>query len=64
MQGLKVAEPHAAGDLVARLRDHHRLLTVPAGQNVIRILPPLVVSDAEIDQALTAFGDVAAAVSA
>ena len=64
MQGLKVAEPHAAGDLVARLRDDHRLLTVPAGQNVIRILPPLVVSDAEIDQALAAFGDVAAAVSA
>ena len=59
MQGLKVAEPFAAGDLVARLRDDHNLLTVPAGQNVIRILPPLVVTNEEIDRALAAFDAVA-----
>lgn len=28
------------------------LLTVPAGDNVVRLLPPLTVSEAEIDQAI------------
>jgi acetylornithine/N-succinyldiaminopimelate aminotransferase len=32
------------------LRDHHQLLTVAAGDNTIRILPPLVISDAEVDE--------------
>ncbi|MGY6550953.1 MAG: acetylornithine transaminase [Erythrobacter sp.] len=32
------------------LRDHHQLLTVAAGDNTIRILPPLVIGDAEIDE--------------
>ncbi|PKP99006.1 MAG: acetylornithine transaminase [Alphaproteobacteria bacterium HGW-Alphaproteobacteria-15] len=32
------------------LRDHHHLLTVAAGDNTIRIIPPLVVGDAEIDE--------------
>jgi acetylornithine/N-succinyldiaminopimelate aminotransferase len=35
----------------AALRDQH-LLSVPAGDNVIRLLPPLIVSDAEIRDAL------------
>ncbi len=32
------------------LRDHHQLLTVAAGDNTIRIIPPLVIGDAEIDE--------------
>jgi acetylornithine/N-succinyldiaminopimelate aminotransferase len=32
------------------LRDHHQLLTVAAGDNTIRIIPPLVIDDAEIDE--------------
>ena len=32
------------------LRDHHQLLTVAAGDNTIRILPPLVIGDAEIEE--------------
>ena len=32
------------------LRDHHQLLTVAAGDNTLRVLPPLVVGDAEIDE--------------
>ena len=32
------------------LRDHHQLLTVAAGDNTIRILPPLVIGDAEMDE--------------
>ena len=35
---------------VAHLRDNHRLLTVAAGDNTMRILPPLVVGEAEIDE--------------
>ena len=34
---------------VAHLRDHHQILTVAAGENVVRILPPLIIEQAEID---------------
>ena len=36
------------------------LLTVPAGDDVVRVLPPLVVADAEIDEALGLLDRVAA----
>jgi acetylornithine/N-succinyldiaminopimelate aminotransferase len=29
-----------------------KLLTVAAGENVVRLLPPLIASEAEIDQAV------------
>jgi acetylornithine/N-succinyldiaminopimelate aminotransferase len=32
------------------LRDNHQLLTVAAGDQTLRILPPLVIGDAEIDE--------------
>ncbi|MEP0562718.1 MAG: aminotransferase class III-fold pyridoxal phosphate-dependent enzyme, partial [Qipengyuania citrea] len=32
------------------LRDNHQLLTVAAGDNTLRILPPLVAGDAEFDE--------------
>ena len=32
------------------LRDNHQLLTVAAGDNTLRLLPPLVIGDAEIDE--------------
>ena len=32
------------------LRDNHQLLTVAAGDNTLRVLPPLVAGDAEIDE--------------
>ncbi|GAB5348900.1 acetylornithine transaminase [Alteriqipengyuania sp. 357] len=32
------------------LRDHHQLLTVAAGDNTLRVLPPLVIGDAEMDE--------------
>jgi acetylornithine/N-succinyldiaminopimelate aminotransferase len=32
------------------LRDKHQLLTVAAGDQTLRILPPLVIGDAEIDE--------------
>jgi acetylornithine/N-succinyldiaminopimelate aminotransferase len=45
MLGLKVKVPN--GDFAAAARDE-RLLTIPAGDNVVRILPPLIVSDEEL----------------
>ncbi|MGB7407235.1 MAG: aspartate aminotransferase family protein [Pontixanthobacter sp.] len=32
------------------LRDHHQLMMVAAGDNTLRLLPPLVVGDAEIEE--------------
>lgn len=39
------------GEVLAMLHDH-KLLCVPAGNNVLRLLPPLTVTDAEIDEAV------------
>lgn len=48
MLGLKMkSEPRP---FVAHLRDNHGLLTVGSGDNTVRILPPLVIGDAEIDE--------------
>jgi acetylornithine/N-succinyldiaminopimelate aminotransferase len=59
--GLKCRVPNVA--LNAALREQH-LLTVPAGDNVIRLLPPLVVTDDEIRDALDRIRAGAAALSA
>jgi acetylornithine/N-succinyldiaminopimelate aminotransferase len=47
--GVKAVVPSA--DLVAALRDE-RLLTVGAGDNVVRFLAPLIVSEAEIEHSV------------
>src|SRR6201996_7243935 len=47
--GLKAVVP--SGDLVNALRDQ-KLLTVGAGDNVVRFLPPLIVNEAEIEDAV------------
>lgn len=46
MQGLKLKADSRA--FVAHLRDNHNLLTVGAGDNVVRILPPLVITEEHI----------------
>jgi acetylornithine/N-succinyldiaminopimelate aminotransferase len=51
-----------SGDLVAALRDE-RLLTVGAGDNVVRFLPPLIVSAAEIEESVTRLERACAALS-
>ncbi|MCJ2181074.1 aspartate aminotransferase family protein [Novosphingobium album (ex Hu et al. 2023)] len=46
--GIKLkAEPRA---FVAHMRDNHNVLTVSAGDNVVRVLPPLVIDDSHIDE--------------
>src|SRR6201997_2236891 len=47
--GLKAVVPSV--DLVAALRDE-KLLTVGAGENVVRFLPPLIVTEAEIEESV------------
>jgi len=46
--GLKMkVEPRG---FVAHMRDAHGLLTVSAGDNVVRIVPPLVIDDSHLDE--------------
>ncbi|MGB3377789.1 aspartate aminotransferase family protein [Allopontixanthobacter sediminis] len=48
MLGLKMkVEPRP---FFVHLRDNHQLLTVAAGDNTLRLLPPLVIGDAEIEE--------------
>jgi len=56
MQGLVCVPPSI--DVVRAIRAE-KLLTVDAGENVIRLLPPLIVSEAEIDEAGAAIGRAA-----
>ncbi len=48
IRGLRFADALPAGDMVLALRKE-RVLSVPAGDNVLRVLPPLTTSAAEID---------------
>ena len=47
MIGLKLKVSPADFAALAR---HHRLLTIPAGDGVVRLLPPLVISDDELSE--------------
>ena len=49
MLGLKVRIP--PGDFAALARGH-KLLSIPAGDGVVRLLPPLIVTNAELDEAV------------
>ena len=48
MLGLKLKSDSRA--FVAHLRDNHGLLTVAAGDNVVRVLPPLNIEQSHIDE--------------
>jgi acetylornithine/N-succinyldiaminopimelate aminotransferase len=56
--GIRCQPSLTAGDFVAKLRAEG-LLCLTAGDNVLRILPPLIVSDAEIDEAMATLDKVA-----
>jgi acetylornithine/N-succinyldiaminopimelate aminotransferase len=47
--GLKAVPP--AGELVDALRAE-KMITVGAGDNVVRLLPPLIISEAEVSDAI------------
>ena len=46
----------ANGDLVDALRAR-KMLAVPAGDNIVRFLPPLIVEESHVDEALDKLGD-------
>ncbi len=50
MLGLRVAEDRTNADFATRLRDQG-LLCVPAGENVVRFVPPLIIGPEEVDAA-------------
>jgi acetylornithine/N-succinyldiaminopimelate aminotransferase len=50
MLGIKLKSESRA--FVAHLRDHHGLLTVAAGDNVVRILPPLTIEEKDIAECI------------
>lgn len=52
--GMRLADALPAGDAVAAMREEN-LLTVPAGENTVRFLPPLVISEEEIALAAETF---------
>jgi acetylornithine/N-succinyldiaminopimelate aminotransferase len=58
--GVKAVVP--SGDLVAALREQ-KLLTVGAGENVVRFLPPLIVSEADIEQSVASLERACVALS-
>jgi acetylornithine/N-succinyldiaminopimelate aminotransferase len=58
--GLKAVVP--SGDLVNALRDQ-KLLTVGAGDNVVRFLPPLIVNEQEIEESVQRLDRACAALS-
>ncbi len=49
MMGLKCKVPN--GDMVKALFEQ-KLLVIPAGENVVRIIPPLIISDDDLDEAV------------
>jgi acetylornithine/N-succinyldiaminopimelate aminotransferase len=50
MLGVRIRDGVPLGDVVAAAREN-RLLTVPAGDNTMRLLPPLTCTDEEIGEA-------------
>jgi acetylornithine/N-succinyldiaminopimelate aminotransferase len=50
LAGIRITPP--VRDFVARLRKDHQLLAIGAGDNVLRLLPPLIVTEADIAEAM------------
>jgi acetylornithine/N-succinyldiaminopimelate aminotransferase len=57
MLGVKMKSDSRA--FVAHARDHHGLLLVAAGDNVVRVLPPLVIEQAHIDEFVSRMSEAA-----
>jgi acetylornithine/N-succinyldiaminopimelate aminotransferase len=61
MQGLVAIPPNT--EVVAAATENG-LLTVPAGDNVVRLIPPLIIGKAEVDEAIAILDKTASAMAA
>jgi len=52
LAGIKLPDKLVVREFVARLRDDHQLLTQGAGENVLRLLPPLVITEDQVREAI------------
>ena len=59
MTGIKLKDDAVAREFVAHARDNHGLLTVAAGENVVRILPPLVIDESHVAEFVERLSDAA-----
>ena len=50
LAGIKITPP--VRDFVARLRDDHQFLAIGAGENVLRLIPPLIITEADVEEAM------------
>ena len=64
LAGIKLPDSIVVREFVARLRDDHQLLSQGAGDNVLRLLPPLVVTEDDIKEAVDKLGAAFAAIDA
>lgn len=62
LAGIRIASP--VRDVAARLRDEHHMLAMTANENVLRLLPPLVVTEADIEEAMGKLASVFEAIEA
>ncbi len=62
LAGIKIVPP--VREFVARLRRDHQLLAMSASDNVLRLLPPLIVTEADIEEAMGKLSAAFAAVEA
>ena len=62
LAGIKLPDKIVVREFVARLRDDHQLLTQGAGDNVLRLLPPLVITEDDIKEAVDKIGAAFAAI--
>jgi acetylornithine/N-succinyldiaminopimelate aminotransferase len=54
MMGLRINDKIPAADFAALVRQEG-LLVIPAGENVVRLLPPLIIGESEVAEALPRF---------
>ena len=52
LAGIRITDTIPVRDFVARLRDDHQMLAQGAGENVLRLLPPLIITEADIEEAV------------
>jgi acetylornithine/N-succinyldiaminopimelate aminotransferase len=62
LAGIKLKDSIVVRDFVARLRDDHQLLMQGAGDNVLRFLPPLIITEADIEEAVGKISDALSAI--